>query len=385
MALYIVSYDEIGLKGKNRWMFENALKKRISTVLNALGNVDVQISNKKLFVEIDAPSCEVLVRLQKVFGVKSISISLKCRLDIEQIKETVINLLTESHDDKKTFKIRCKRANKSFHLTSIEVDRIVGAYVLEKFPNLKVDVHNPDIVVNILIRENAYIFCEKVAGEGGLPVGTVGKALLLISGGIDSPVAGYLTMKRGASIDAIYFHSFPFTSDRAKEKVIKLCKVLAQYCGQLHLYVVNFTEIIKELVEKTPNSYLTIMMRRMMVRIAQEVARKSNALALVTGESLGQVASQTMESIFVVNSVAQLPILRPVIGLDKSDIINLAKKIGTYEISVEPYADCCSVFVPKAPITKPRLDYVMEFESSLDIQMLVTKGLENVEKITVKW
>jgi thiamine biosynthesis protein ThiI len=283
----------------------------------------------------------------------------------------------------KTFKVETRRPNKSFPLKSPEISREVGAHLLRNLKDLKVDVHNPDIEVDVEVRERAFVYCERIPGPGGLPVGSNGRAVLLLSGGIDSPVAGYMVMKRGVEIVPVYFHSFPFTSDRAREKVVDLCRVLAGYSGKIRLHVVNFTDVLKELGGKSPNEFLTILMRRMMVRISQEIAGKVGAKALVTGENLGQVASQTMEALNATNEVARMPIFRPLIGFDKVEIMDLAKKIGTYDISIEPYADCCSVFVPEHPRTRPRLSDVHEAESGLDIERLTEWGLKDVEVIEI--
>ena len=284
----------------------------------------------------------------------------------------------------KTFKVETRRPNKSFPLKSPEVSREVGAHILRNLQGLKVDVHEPDILLEVEIRERAFVYCEKVPGLGGLPVGCNGKAMLLLSGGIDSPVAGYMLMKRGVEIEAVYFHSFPFTSDRAKEKVIELCKVLANYPGKMRLHVVNFTEALKEIGENTPDEFLTLMMRRMMVRIAEKIANNIGAKALITGESLGQVASQTLEALVATNEVATMPIFRPLIGFDKVEIMELANKIGTYEISIEPYADCCTLFVPKHPKTRPNLSSVQNAERGLDIEELTEMSLKDIKIIDVK-
>ncbi|AEH51477.1 tRNA uracil 4-sulfurtransferase ThiI [Pseudothermotoga thermarum] len=383
MNLYLISYSEIGLKGENRWFFEDTLVKRIKEALKDFEDVNISKTHGRIYLKVKAPKEEVLKRLRKVFGINTTAVAFESDLDLEKIKETVIQALMGADLNGKTFKIESRRANKAFPLSSIELNRILGEHVLKNFQGLKVDVHNPQVVVHIEIREKAYVYCEKIPGPGGLPVGTSGKALLLLSGGIDSPVAGYLMMKRGATLEAVYFHSFPFTSDRAKEKVIKLCKVLAEYGGQIVLHVVNFTEVIKELAEKCPNDYLTIMMRRMMVRVAEQIAKKVGAKVLVTGESLGQVASQTMESIVAVDEAASMPILRPLIGFDKVEIIDLSKKIGTYEISIEPYADCCTIFVPKKPETKPKLHKVKQFEENLNLEKLVEHALAETEVIKI--
>ncbi len=380
MGLYMVSYEEIALKGNNKRFFESVLRKNLSKAFTGSGRFRIIKNYGRLYVYSEADKDEVLQRFQRVFGIKSIAIVKRCDLDIEKIKKAAQEVLEEVEDTGKTFKVKTKRVNKSFEYRSMEIDRIVGEHILNTFPNLKVDVHNHHTLIKIEIREKAYAYAEKIVGPGGLPVGTSGKAVLLISGGIDSPVAGYLTMKRGAPIDAVYFHTFPYTTDRAKEKVIKLSKVLSQYNSEMNLYVINFTDVVKELADKTPNSYLTIMMRRMMVRIAEKLAKNIGAQVLVTGESLGQVASQTMEAIVSVNQAASMPILRPLVSFDKTEIMKIARNIGTYDISIEPYADCCTVFVPLSPVTKPRLEKVLEYENSLDIEKLVEDGMKNVER-----
>ncbi len=379
MRLYMISYEEIALKGNNKRFFESVLRKNISKAFVGSGKFRIMKNFGRLYVYSEADKDEAVERFQKVFGIKTIAIVRRCELDIEHIKKAAEEVLKDIQDIGRTFKVKTKRVNKNFEYRSMEIDRIVGEHIPNIFPQLKVDVHNPDTLIKIEIREKAYVYAEKIAGPGGLPVGTSGKGLLLISGGIDSPVAGYLTMKRGATIDAIYFHTFPYTTDRAKEKVIKLWKVLSKYNPEMNFYVVNFTDVVKELADKTPNSYLTIMMRRMMVRIAERLAKDIGAQVLVTGESLGQVASQTMEAIVSVNQAASIPILRPLISFDKTEIMNLARKIGTYDISIEPYADCCTVFVPLSPVTKPKLDKVLEYEKNLDVEKLVEKGLEKLE------
>jgi len=381
--LYLISYGEIALKGENRPFFERILVQRIKQALGGFEKYKVQRTHGRIYCYVQGPEEDVIDSLKRVFGIVSISPTESCDLDLEAIKETAFSIMEKIDYKGKTFKVETRRPNKSFPMQSPEVSREIGAHLLRNLKDLRVDVHNPDILLEIEIRERAYVYQEKISGLGGLPVGCNGRAVLLLSGGIDSPVAGYMTMKRGVEIEAVYFHSFPFTSDRAKEKVIDLTRILSAYCGHINLHVVNFTDVLKEIGEKTPNDFLTILMRRMMVRISERVAEKVGAKALVTGESLGQVASQTLEAINATNEVANMPILRPLIGFDKSEIMALARKIGTYEISIEPYADCCTVFVPEHPKTRPELEAVRKAEQNLDIDMLTEWGINNIEKIKV--
>lgn len=381
--LYLVSFGEIALKGENRPFFERILIQRIKQALSNFENIFIRKTHGRIYCFVDGPKEEVIGRLKKVFGIVAISPAYPCELDMDSIKAAALSALKEMDYNGKTFKVETRRPNKSFPLKSPDVSREVGAHILKNFKGIKVDVHHPDIEVDVEIREKGFVYCERIPGPGGLPLGSNGKAVLLLSGGIDSPVAGYMIMKRGVEIEPVYFHSFPFTSDRAREKVIDLCKVLAEYSGRLRLHVVNFTDVLKELGKKGPDELLTILMRRMMVRISQEIAARVGAKALITGESVGQVASQTMEALIATNEVAKMPIFRPVIGFDKVEIMDLAKKIGTYSISIEPYADCCTVFVPEHPKTRPESDAVHEAEERFDIEELIRMGMKDVEVIEV--
>ncbi|MDI3534702.1 MAG: tRNA uracil 4-sulfurtransferase [Thermosediminibacterales bacterium] len=382
--VYLISFGEIGLKGKNRPFFETILINRIKKSLSLFKDLKVYKTHGRIFVETKANSSEVINRLKRIFGIVGISPALRTGLNLEDICNAAVTLLEEYDElQGKTFKVEARRSNKSFPYKSPEIARHVGAYVLKNSTGLVVDVHKPQITINVEVREKAYVYIEKVSGPGGLPIGVSGKALLLLSGGIDSPVAGWLTMKRGVEVQAIYFHSFPFTSDRAKEKVIDLCRVLAEYSGIFRLHVVSFTEVLKILQKNTPNELLTILMRRMMVRIAQKVAKSEGCLGLVTGESIGQVASQTLESLMATNQVAEIPVFRPLIAMDKKEIIQKAEEIGTFEISTRPFEDCCSLFVPEHPKTRPDLNYVIQSEQSLDINELIEEGLKNIEVINI--
>lgn len=382
--IYLISFGEIALKGENRPFFERILMQRIRKALKPVDEkAKLQKTHGRIYCFSEAPQEKVLDCLKRVFGIVYISPAKSCELTIEQVQETALEVMKSQDYKGKTFKVETRRPNKSFPMKSPEISREVGAYILKNLNNLKVDVHAPQIQLDVEIREKAFVYSERVPGPGGLPLGCNGKAMLLLSGGIDSPVAAYMLMKRGVEIEPIYFHSFPFTSDRAKEKVIELCKILSGYSGHMRLHVVNFTEVLKELGEKTPNEFLTILMRRMMVRIAQETAKKIGAQALVTGESLGQVASQTIEALAATNEVATMPIFRPLIGLDKIEIMDTARKVGTYDISIQPYADCCTVFVPAHPKTRPNLLVVNEAEQNINPIIMTEQGLKDMEIVDI--
>ncbi|MGB9840062.1 tRNA uracil 4-sulfurtransferase ThiI [Thermovenabulum sp.] len=380
---FLISFGELGLKGENRPYFERILVQNIKEALKNFEKVEVKRTHGRIYVNAVGEREAVINRLKKVFGIVSISPAKCCSLDMEEIKKAAVEAVKELDYKGKSFKVETRRPNKSFPFKSPEISKMVGGYVLRNTEGLRVDVHNPDIEVDVEIRERAFVYCKREKGPGGLPLGSNGRAVLLLSGGIDSPVAGYMVMKRGVRIFPVYFHSFPFTSDRAKEKVIDLCRVMAEYSGKVRLFVVNFTEILKEIAEKGKEEYLTILMRRMMVRIAQGIAQNLGAKALITGESIGQVASQTMESILCTNEVAGIPVLRPLIGFDKQEIIEIARKIGTYEISIRPYEDCCTVFVPEHPVTRPKLDSVKKIESAFDLEEMTKKGVKDVEIIEI--
>jgi thiamine biosynthesis protein ThiI len=383
--LYLISYGEIGLKGANRPYFERVLRNNIKKVFEEIGNVNVKNTHGRFFIETDVPEDKVMEQLQRVFGIVGISPALKTDLSIEAIGNAAVKLINEYGDTKgKTFKVETRRPNKSFHFKSPEISAQVGGFILNNFDGLSVDVHKPEILINVEVREAGYVYCYRVPGPGGLPIGVSGRAMLLLSGGIDSPVAGWMTMKRGVEIQAVYFHSFPFTTDRAKQKVIDLCKVLSMYSGKIKLHVVHFTDVLKDLNQNSPEDYITLLMRRMMVRVAQEIAKKEKCLALITGESIGQVASQTMESLIATNSVAQIPIFRPLIAMDKNEIIKIAQRIDSYDISIRPYEDCCTVFVPEHPKTRPQLYMVEQAEAALDTTALTQKALSSIDTIVVE-
>lgn len=386
----LVRYGEISLKGGNRRSFEDLLLARVRRALAPFPGAAGERRHGRLLVtarEQDWPG--VTRALGRVFGVVSFSPALEVARDFEEIQAAALVVLDEAVRDRPgagpaasvSFKVDSRRAEKSFPHTSPEISRLLGAYLLASRAGLRVDVHHPDVTVNVEVRERAYVFSESVPGPGGLPVGSAGKVHLLLSGGIDSPVAGWMAMKRGAALEAVHFHSPPFTGDRSREKVIELCRILSGWGGPVTLHVVHFTEAQKEIYEKCPAPLGVPLMRRMMVRIAQSLARSNGGLALVTGESLGQVASQTLESIAVIDAVAALPILRPLIGLDKAEIIEIARRIGTYDTSILPYEDCCALFVARHPRTRPSLGEVEQAEAALDVEALEAGALARTESL----
>jgi len=384
----LVRYEEIFLKRSNRNVFENRLIKNIRQRLENLGNIRVTCSQSRIYIEIpdeDFDLVEAVERLKKVFGIASLSIVHKVPTDYEIIKTSAVSMVADllSRYNYKTFKVESKRADKSFPMNSPQISADLGAHILRNFPRLKVDVHNPDFVFYIEVRESTYLYSEIIPAAKGLPTGTGGRATLLLSGGIDSPVAGWMIAKRGVEVDAVYFHSPPYTSDRAREKVIRLSEILSEWTMGMRLYVVPFTEIQMAIHQKCPQEYLTIIMRRYMMKIAERIARNDGSLALITGEAIGQVASQTMESLLVTNSAVSLPVYRPLIGMDKNEVVNIARHIGTYETSILPYEDCCTLFVARHPATRPSLEKTLDYESVLDEEQLITKALEQVETIIV--
>lgn len=381
--IILIRYGEIYLKGQNRPFFENMLVKNIRRAIKPYGPSDVFKQQGRIYIEGIKPNYLLMERLSKVFGIVGINPAYKTLKDLDEIKKMVKTMVEEylisNSKDNFTFKIESRRSDKTFDLNSMELNRLLGAYVLDEFIQAKVDVHKPDLLINIEIREHAYGYHENIKGAGGMPVATSGRATLLLSGGIDSPVAGWMIAKRGVSISAVHFHSFPYTSEKSKEKVMDLAKKLAPYNNRIKLHVVPFTEIQQELYEKCPEGLLTILMRRYMMKITEKIAEKDNSLALITGESIGQVASQTLESLIVTDDAVSMPVFRPLIGLDKNEIVEIAHKIDTYETSILPYEDCCTIFVPKNPVTKPRLNRVVEAEKILDEDGLILRAIEATE------
>ncbi|WP_069650033.1 tRNA uracil 4-sulfurtransferase ThiI [Caloranaerobacter ferrireducens] len=381
-----ISFGEIALKGLNRSYFEKKLLNQIKYSIKGLGAPKVYRDQGKIYVITDDENIDDIVeKLKKVFGIVYISPGYRVEKDMEKMIEKAIESVKQTieHKEVRTFKVQVKRADKRFPIKSMDVAREIGAAILRELKVLKVDVNNPDLLVKVDIRDYCYIYTDKIRGYGGLPVGTNGKALLLLSGGIDSPVAGFMIAKRGVSINAVHFHSYPFTSERAEEKVKKLASLLAEYCGKMKLYSVNILPIQREINEKCPEDEMTIISRRFMMRIAERIAEKEGIDALITGESLGQVASQTIKSLNVTNSVVKRPVFRPLIGMDKVEITEIAMDIGTYETSILPYEDCCTVFLPKHPVTRPKLEDIEKSEEALDIESLVEDAIEKMEIIEI--
>ena len=383
--IILIKIGELILKGNNRSRFEDRLMVNIKHALRKTGSYRIWKSQGTMYVEPrdeNSPILPAIEKVKKVFGITQISRAYVAPKDVNEIYKVIVEKLADSLNNGKTFKVEAKRADKRFPMTSPEICREAGGVILQNFSHLKVDVKNPEITVIVDVRDEfAYIYCDKTPGAGGIPTGMGGKGLLLLSGGIDSPVAGWLMAKRGVELEAINFFSYPYTSDRAKEKVIALSEILQDYTGRMPLHIAPFTEIQMEIKEKCPEEQLTIIMRRFMNRISQKVAEKVGAKVLITGESLGQVASQTMQSMVVTSEVATMPILRPLVGLDKFEIINYARRIGSYDTSILPYEDCCTLFVPKRPDVNPKLERILESEAHLDIESLVNQSVEGIELI----
>jgi thiamine biosynthesis protein ThiI len=383
--ILLCKYGEIVLKGANRRYFEETLCKTLRFRAKHYGNFQITRSQSTLVIEPMDEFADIdgmFESTSKVFGIVGISRCAVCEKDMARIEETVREYMPQFLAGKKTFKVEAKRSDKRFPLDSMKICAEVGGYVLSAMPHLRVDVHNPEIVVHVEIREfGAYIHAGQFKGAGGMPVGTNGKALLLLSGGIDSPVAGYMIAKRGVQIDAVHFESFPYTSERAREKVMELAREVSQYAGSFNVHVVSLTHIQEELVKTCEEDYFTLLLRRYMMAIADRLAHKLGCGGLITGESLGQVASQTMQAIGVTDPVATLPVFRPCIGLDKEEIVQIARKIGTFETSIQPYEDCCTVFTPKHPRTRPELGKVLEQEQKLDFEALVAEAIEGAYTI----
>ncbi len=386
--LILLKYGEIALKGLNKPLFERKLLDNIKSRLDRIGKFSVRRAQSTVYVEpLDEASDmhQALKILEKIFGIVNICPVQKCEKDMESIARTAIECVKELSPNGKSFKVEAKREDKKFPLNSPQIARELGGMILEGVEGLHVDVHNPEIMVNIEIRQEAYVYTTKIKGAGGMPVGTNGKSTILLSGGIDSPVAGYMISKRGVELEAVHFHSHPYTSDRAKEKVIDLAKEMADYCGKIRLHIVPFTEIQLDIIEKCPENYLTVIMRRIMMRIAEKISVANGSAALITGESIGQVASQTMESLVCTDNAVSIPVFRPLIGMDKEEIVSVSKKIGTYETSILPYEDCCTIFVPKHPKTKPSLTEIIEAEKALEnIEEMIDRAIEEEELLVIK-
>ncbi|MFZ5989021.1 MAG: tRNA uracil 4-sulfurtransferase ThiI [Bacillota bacterium] len=384
----LVRYGEILLKGLNRPVFENKLISNIKRAIHKLGKVSVNKSQGRIYIEPYEENYdfdEAISLLKKVFGIVSVSPVWKIDTDFEVIKEYSLNMVRDLVERKgfTTFKVETKRGNKRFPMDSPEISRELGAHLLTNIPSLKVDVNRPSFILYVEVREFTYIYSEIMPAVCGMPTGTNGKAMLLLSGGIDSPVAGWMIAKRGVELEAVHFYSYPYTSERAKEKVVELTRILSSYCYKINLHIVPFTDIQLEINDKCPHDQMTIIMRRVMMIIAERIAQKRGALALVTGESVGQVASQTMHSLAVTNAVVDMPVFRPLIGMDKNEVIEIARRIGTFETSILPYEDCCTVFVAKHPNTKPQLDKILLSESRTNMEELIDKAIDNTEVLTL--
>lgn len=382
--LFIVRFGETALKGKNKSYFEKKLVDRVKKILRKFSGVDVYREEGLVFVSANSEnSQEELVReISKVFGISSISPAVETNTNMEDIYETAVNFMMNliEKESVRTFKVEAKRADKNFPVKSPEIARLVGGEVLKGCKVLKVDVRNPQVCLHVDVRrDKAYIYRKKIQGYGGLPLGTNGKGMLLLSGGIDSPVAGWMMAKRGMSIEAIHFHSYPYTSQRAQEKVEDLARQISIYCGDFKLHIVNLLSVQEEIIKACPEEETTILVRRFMMKIAEKVGEQTGAKTLITGESLGQVASQTTESIVCTDQSVAMPVLRPLIAMDKVDIMDVAKKIGTYETSILPYEDCCTVFLPKHPVTRPKLESILHSEEKLNVDKLVAEAMKNVQ------
>lgn len=387
--MFLLKLGEIVLKGANRRTFEETLKKNVRRTVSHFGAFKVYIMQSTVYVEPQADDCDLDGAWEAcghVFGVSSMCRCRACEKNLDTIYQAVVDYLGDELSVQKSFKVESKRSDKSFPLNSIQISQEIGGRLAEAFPQVAVDVHTPAYVVNVEMRDfAAYIHGPAVPGAGGLPTGTGGRAAVLLSGGIDSPVAGYMIAKRGVELECIHFFSYPYTSERAKEKVLELAKLMTRYCGRMTVDVVGFTEIQEAIRDHCREEYFTIIMRRFMMRISEAIARDHGAKCLVTGENLGQVASQTMDAMAVTGAVVHMPIFHPLIGMDKEEIVTIARKIGTLDTSILPYEDCCTVFTPKHPKTKPSLGPVEAEEAKLDVAGLIARAIENTEKIQVRW
>jgi len=388
---FLIKYGEIGIKGKNRYLFEDALIRQIRHALAPLdGTYEVYKTQGRVFVESSGNFDyeDTVEALKKVFGIVGICPMLRVDdNEYENLKREVLNYMDRTYPDKnKSFKVKARRADKSYPIDSMKLDALLGEAIIETFPEFHVDVHDPEILLQVEIREHVYIYSEIIPGPGGMPVGTNGKAMLLLSGGIDSPVAGYMIAKRGVELSATYFHAPPYTSERAREKVEDLAAIIAKYAGPITLHVVNFTEIQLYIYEKCPHDELTIIMRRYMMKIAEYFAEQDKCLGMITGESIGQVASQTMQSLAATNEVCRMPVYRPLIGFDKTDIIKISQKIGAFETSIQPFEDCCTIFVAKHPVTKPNIAAINRSELKLreEIDNMFNRAVETADKLVIK-
>jgi tRNA uracil 4-sulfurtransferase len=382
----LIRYGELSTKGRNRNKFVDKLKKSINRVIRNFPTATIEADRERMYIILGEEKVEDIVKgLKNIFGIQSFSPAVKVEKNVELMKEVALSLVQKIFQPGMSFKVSAKRIDKSFELGTDQMNREFGAHLLINIPGMKVSVKQPDINLRIEVRnEAAYLYCENILGAGGYPVGSNGKAMLMLSGGIDSPVAGYLSLKRGVEIEGVHFYSPPFTSERAKQKVIDLTEKLATISGTIALHIVPFTEIQQMIQDQVPSNYTMTTTRRLMLRITDEIRRRQNGLAIITGESLGQVASQTLESMYTINQVTNTPILRPLVMMDKTDIIELAQQIDTYDISIRPYEDCCTIFVPSSPKTKPKLDKVEHFESFVDFEPFIQKAVDNIELLIIR-
>ena len=387
--IFLLKLGEVVLKGQNRRAFENCLKGNIRRRVKRFGSFRVYLKQSTIYVEPEDEGCDVDGAWEAcgtVFGIASMCRCRPCEKTLDAIYEAVLSYLGDDLSLARSFKVESKRADKAFPLNSIQLSQEIGGRLAEAFPQVAVDVHNPDYTVHVEVRDYAaYVHGPALPGAGGLPTGMGGRAAVLLSGGIDSPVAGYMIAKRGVEIECIHFFSYPYTSEQAKEKVLELARLMTRYCGRMTVDVVGFTEIQEAIRDHCPEEYFTLIMRRFMMRIARRIALDHGCRALVTGENLGQVASQTMEAMAVTGAVVDMPLFHPLIGMDKEEIVTIARKIGTLETSILPYEDCCTVFTPKHPKTKPELSQVEAAEAALDVEALIARALERTEKVTVKY
>jgi tRNA uracil 4-sulfurtransferase len=382
----LIRYGELSTKGRNRNKFIDKLKKSIKRALSPFPTAEIEADRERMYVLLGNEKQEdIVAALKNIFGIQSFSPAVKLDKDVETMKKVSLDLVQNLYKPGMTFKVTGKRIDKTFELGTDQINQEFGSHLLKNIEGLKVNVRQPDINLRIEVRsEAAYLFCENIPGAGGYPVGSNGKAMLMLSGGIDSPVAGFLSLKRGIEIEGVHFFSPPFTSERAKQKVVDLTEKLSQISGSIKLHVVPFTEIQQLIQDQVPSNYTMTTTRRLMLRITDELRRRQEALAIITGESLGQVASQTLESMNTINEVTNTPILRPLVMMDKTEIIGLAQKIDTYDISIRPYEDCCTIFVPSSPKTKPKLDKVQHFESFVDFEPYIQKAVDNTELMIIK-
>lgn len=382
----VIRYGELSTKGRNRKQFIKTLAHNVKTAISDMPEVKVYGERDRMYLILNgADPTAIEARLRPIFGIQSFSPAIRTELDVEEVKKAAVVLMTELQEPNWTFKVAARRSYRDFPLDTNGINQTIGGHVLNAFPDLKVDVKQPVVKLTIDVRkEGVFLSAKHILGAGGLPVGTSGKAMLMLSGGIDSPVAGYLAMKRGVDVEAVHFHSPPYTSEKAKQKAVDLAATLSKYGGDVRMHVVPFTEIQETIKQQIPESVIMTVTRRMMLRITDQIHQKEQGLAIINGESLGQVASQTLESMTAINAVTATPIIRPVVTMDKNEIIQIAKQIDTYDLSVQPFEDCCTIFTPPSPKTKPKLEKIERYESFVDFEPLIQKAVEETESFVVE-